>query len=92
MEAAVTIIVLVLGIMFLVGLATAIVSFLFNKSKRHPIFTIVFSVLLIPLIYIPITYTIGFGARLIIVLLIPYSIAMIIWAIKNKKSNFDEKI
>ena len=86
MEAAVTMVVIALAVMFIAGIVMSVMVFLFNKKKRFPVPTIVMSVLLCPMIYIPLTMTIGFTARLIIFIIVPYSIAMIIWAVKNIKS------
>ena len=87
MEVAVTIIVILFAVMFVAGLVSAYFAFRFNKKKQRPVLTILLSVLLCPMIYIPLTYTLGFGARLSVVFVLVYSIAMIIWAIKNKNSN-----
>ena len=72
--------------MFIAGVIMAVLAFRFNRHKSHPILTIVFSVLLCPLIYIPLIFTIGFVSRFMIILILPYSIAMIVWTIKNKRS------
>ena len=44
---------IVFGIMFLIGIAMAILALYFNIKMKHPIFSIIFSIILIPLICIP---------------------------------------
>lgn len=50
---------IVFGIMFLIGIAMAILALYFNIKMKHPIFSIIFSIILIPLICIPIQFTGG---------------------------------
>ena len=87
MENAVLIIIIIFVIMFLIGLAMSFLAFWFNKHKTHPVLTIIFSILLFPLIYIPLIFTIGLISRLTIIIILPYCIIMIIWAVKNNKMN-----
>ena len=84
METAVLFYLIIFVVMFSSGITMSVFAFRFNKNKQHMILTIIFSVLLVPLIYIPMILTIGFLSRLILILLLPYSIWMIVWAIKNK--------
>lgn len=84
MEEAVVLVIIIIAIMFLTGIILSFLSFCFNKNKSHTILTILFSVLLVPLIYIPMIFTIGFISKFVLILLLPYSIWMIVWAIKNK--------
>ena len=42
---------IVFGIMFLIGIAMAILALYFNIKMKHPIFSIIFSIILIPLRY-----------------------------------------
>lgn len=84
MEKAIFIIIVIFGIMFLTGIIMSIFAFYFNKHKSHTILTILFSILLLPLIYLPMIYTIGFISQFVLILLIPYSIWMVVWGIRNK--------
>ncbi|MDO5149886.1 MAG: hypothetical protein Q4D76_10870 [Oscillospiraceae bacterium] len=84
METTILFYLIILVVMFLTGIIISIVVFGFNKNKQHLLMTIIFSVLLLPLIYIPMILTIGFISRFILILLLPYSIWMIVWAIKNR--------
>ena len=84
METAVLFFIIILVVMFLAGTTMFVLTFRFNKNKQHTILTIIFSVLFLPLIYIPMIFTIGFISRFILIPLLPYSIWMIVWAIKNR--------
>lgn len=84
MEGAVLFYIIIFAIMFLIGIIMSILAFYFNKNKSHTILTILFSILLLPLIYVPLSFTIGFISTFILILLLTYSISMIIFAIKNR--------
>ena len=88
MELAVTILVIVLALMFISGIVVSVLTFRFNKQKRYPVVTIILSVLVCPLLYVPLSCIIGFmTARLALLLILPYSIAMIVRAVKNLRDN-----
>lgn len=80
---------IVFGIMFLIGIAMAILALYFNiKMKQHPIFSIIFSIILIPLICIPIQFTGGILiSRCMLIIALIYSVAMIVMAVKNIRDN-----
>ncbi len=92
MDDAVTILYIILVIMFILGLIISFLAAWFNKHNRHPVLTILLSVLISPLIYIPLTFILGFIARPTIIFILTYSIAMIILAVKNKKEESDKKV
>ena len=48
---------IVMGIMFLIGIAMAILALYFNIKRKYPIVSIIFSIVLIPLICIPLWFT-----------------------------------
>lgn len=80
----ITFLLIVLGIMFLSGIAMAILALYFNIKRKHPIF----SIILIPLICIPIQFTVGFMiSRFMLIIVLIYSVAMIAMAVKNFKTN-----
>ena len=79
---------IVFGIMFLIGIAMAILALYFNIKRKHPIVTIIFSIILIPLICIPIQFTGGILiSRCMLIIALIYSVAMIVTTIKNYKIN-----
>lgn len=67
---------IVFGIMFLIGIAMAILALYFNIKMKHPIFSIIFSIILIPLI-----------CRCMLIIALIYSVAMIVMAVKNIRDN-----
>lgn len=84
----ITFLLIVLGIMFLSGIVMAILALYFNIKRKHPIFSIIFSIILIPLICIPIQFTVGFRiSRFMLIIVLIYSVAMIAMAVKNFKTN-----
>ena len=79
---------IVFGIMFLIGIAMAILALYFNIKMKHPIFSIIFSIILIPLICIPIQFTGGILiSRCMLIIALIYSVAMIVMAVKNIRDN-----
>lgn len=75
---------IVFGIMFLIGIAMAILALYFNNKMKHPIF----SIILIPLICIPIQFTGGILiSRCMLIIALIYSVAMIVMAVKNIRDN-----
>ena len=75
---------IVFGIMFLIGIAMAILALYFNIKMMHPIF----SIILIPLICIPIQFTGGILiSRCMLIIALIYSVAMIVMAVKNIRDN-----
>lgn len=79
---------IVLGIMFLIGIAMAILALYFNIKRKYPIVTIIFSIVLIPLICIPIQLTVGIWvSRCMLIIALIYSVAMIVMAVKNIRDN-----
>lgn len=75
---------IVFGIMFLIGIAMAILALYFNIKMKHPIF----SIILIPLICIPIQFTGGILiSRCMLIIALIYSVAMIVMAVKNIRDN-----
>ena len=77
-----------LGIMFLIGIAMAILALYFNIKRKHPIFSIIFSIILIPLICIPTQFTGGILiSRCMLIIALVYSVAMIVMAVKNIRDN-----
>lgn len=88
MENTIAFLLIVFGIMFLIGIAMAILALYFNIKRKHPIVTIIFSIILIPLICIPIQFTAGILiSRCMLIIALIYSVAMIVMAIKNIKVN-----
>lgn len=74
---------IVFGIMFLIGIAMAILALYFNIKMKHPIFSNIFSIILIPLICIPIQFTGGILiSRCMLIIALIYSVAMIVMAVK----------
>ena len=79
---------IVFGIMFLIGIAMAILALYFNIKMKHPIFSFIFSIILIPLICIPIQFTGGILiSRCMLIIALIYSVAMIVMAVKNIRDN-----
>jgi len=78
---------IVFGIMFLIGIAMAILALYFNIKMKHPIFSIIFSIILIPLICIPIQFTGGILISRCMIIALIYSVAMIVMAVKNIRDN-----
>lgn len=75
---------IVFGIMFLIGIAMAILALYFNIKMKHPIF----SIILISLICIPIQFTGGILiSRCMLIIALIYSVAMIVMAVKNIRDN-----
>lgn len=75
---------IVFGIMFLIGIAMAILALYFNIKRKHPIF----SIILIPLICIPTQFTGGILiSRCMLIIALVYSVAMIVMAVKNIRDN-----
>ena len=73
---------IVFGIMFLIGIAMAILALYFNIKMKHPIFS------LISLICIPIQFTGGILiSRCMLIIALIYSVAMIVMAVKNIRDN-----
>ena len=79
---------IVIGIMFLIGIAMAILALYFNIKMKNPIVSTIFSIILIPLICIPIQFTVGFLiSRCMLIIALIYSVAMIVMAVKNIRDN-----
>ena len=79
---------IVIGIMFLIGIVMAILALYFNIKRKYPIVTIIFSIVLIPLICIPIQFTAGIWvSRCMLIIALIYSVAMIVMAVKNIRDN-----
>ena len=79
---------IVFGIMFLIGIAMAILALYFNIKRKNPIVSIIFSIILIPLICIPIQFTVGILiSRCMLIIALIYSVAMIVMAVKNIRDN-----
>lgn len=88
MENTIAFLLIVFGIMFLIGIAMAILALYFNIKRKHSIVSIVFSIILIPMICIPIQFTGGILiSRCMLIITVIYSVAMIVMAIKNIKVN-----
>ena len=85
---AIAFLLIVFGIMFLIGIAMAILALYFNIKMKHPIFSIIFSIILIPLICIPIQFAGGILiSRCMLIIALIYSVAMIVMAVKNIRDN-----
>lgn len=75
---------IVMGIMFLIGIAMAILALYFNIKRKYPIV----SIILIPLICIPLWFTAGILiSRCMLIIALIYSVAMIVTTVKNYKIN-----
>ena len=71
-------------IMFIAGIAMAVLAMIFIKREEHPILSIIFVILLCPCIYIPIKFTIGLiFARCVLIILLIYSTIMVIMSVRN---------
>ena len=85
---AIAFLLIVFGIMFLIGIAMAILALYFNIKRKNPIVSIIFSIILIPLICIPIQFTGGILiSRCMLIIALIYSVAMIVMAVKNIRDN-----
>lgn len=58
-----------------------------NKNKKYPIMVIILSIILLPLMYIPMIFILGFISHYLFIFVIIYSFLMILKAIKNIKGN-----
>ncbi len=86
MEEAVTILLVILGVLFITGIASAVLAFIFVKKKVHPIISIILSFICWLGIVIPIKYTIGFFFSGISMLLVGiYSVIIIVKSVKVMK-------
>lgn len=81
---AVLLIYIAFAVMLVSGLAMSFFCLWFNIRKKHSVLTIIISILVFPLIYIPVRYTVGFAfGRSIFIVLFPYCVFMLVWAILN---------
>lgn len=72
------------AVMLVSGTAMAFFCLWFNLRKKHPVLTIIFSILVFPLIYIPVRYTFNFAAGIsFFIVQLSFSIFMLVWAILN---------
>ena len=78
---------LIIGlVMFILGIAMAIVTVRFVVRKEHPLLSILFAVLQCPCIYIPLKFTIGFVvARIALIATFLYGIVVLVLSLKNIK-------
>ncbi|MCM1132705.1 MAG: hypothetical protein NC340_04460 [Ruminococcus flavefaciens] len=87
MDEVVTTFLAVLGVMFLTGIASAVLAFVFVKKKVHPVISIILSVVCWLGIVIPIRHTIGFFFSRISMLSVGvYSAVIIIKSVKIMKN------
>lgn len=85
MGSYILLLVIVFGVMFCLGIASGIVSFIFAKKGKHPVISIVLSVICWLGVCISIKFTIGFSVyRLAMILLGIFSVIIIIMSIKNR--------
>lgn len=87
MQSKVAIFIVILFIMFTIGIVMSIFILYCNKNKKYPIMVIILSIILLPLMYIPMIFILGFISHYLIILIIIYSFLMILKAIKNIKGN-----
>lgn len=87
MQSKVAIFIVILFIMFTIGIVMSIFTLYCNKNKKYPILVIILSIILLPLMYIPMFFILGFISHYLFILIIIYSFLMILKAIKNIKGN-----
>lgn len=87
MQSKVAIFIVILFIMFTIGIVMSIFVLYCNENKKYPIMVIILSIILLPLMYIPMIFILGFISHYLFILIIIYSFLMILKAIKNIKGN-----
>ncbi len=88
MGEVVLIILIIALIMFTAGIVMSILTIRFVKRKEHTILSILFSVLICPCMYIPISLTVGFAiARVLTGITIIFAVVMIILSVKNARKS-----
>lgn len=88
MENVIAILLVIFGMLFLIGIASGIVSVVFTKKGKHPVLAIVLSLITWLTLCIPVKYILGFGIyRVALVVMGIFSITIIIQSIKNIRKN-----
>jgi hypothetical protein len=91
LEGAVAVILIVLLGMFIVGAASAIASIALVIMKKKPVLSIILSVVSLPLIVIPLFFTVGtFSLRLAVPLMLILIIIVTVLSVLLIKINRDE--
>lgn len=92
LEGVVAVIVLVLLAMFIAGAAALIASMVLVITKKKPILSIIISVLSLPLIVIPLFFTVGAVSLLLAVpVLAVYCTIVVILSVRLMKTNANER-
>ena len=92
LEGAVAVIILILLGMFIAGAASATASTVLVIMKKKPILSIILSVISLPLIVIPLFFTVGTISLLLAVpVLAVYCIIVVILSVRLMKVNANER-